>query len=180
MLVPSALRPGGLHSAAEQAGRPGAGRTNKESDHPSFKWNACAENQRQLKNTSEALGDMVTNKEHRTDRYEPVRTACSQTFTEQSDVKEKASEPRAVHASQKHWTSLLKGILGDLDVETVLGVEDSSVRMCICPKCVCKYAVSFKLPGGFIWEGQADAKLRVRNKIFGTEITEQVSSPYRY
>lgn len=73
----------------------------------------------QLENTSEALGDMVTNKEHRTDHYEPVRTACSQIATEPSDVKEKASEPPAVRASGRHWTSLLKGIPGDLDTETV-------------------------------------------------------------
>lgn len=133
----------------------------------------------QLEDTSEALGDMVT-KEHRTGHYEPVRTACSQTATEPSDVKEKASEPPALRASGRHWTSLLKGIPGDLDAETVPGAEDSSVRMCICPKCVCKYAVAFKLPGGFIWEGQADAKLHVWNKIFGTKISEQGSSPYRY
>lgn len=68
----------------------------------------------QLKNTSEALGDVVTNKEHRTDHYEPVRTARSQTATEPSDVKEEASEPPAVRASGRHWTSLLKGIPGNL------------------------------------------------------------------
>lgn len=72
----------------------------------------------QLENTREALGDMVTT-EHRMDHYEPVRTACSQTATEPSDVKEKASEPPAVRASGRHWTSLLKGIPGDLDAETV-------------------------------------------------------------
>lgn len=44
---------------------------------------------------------------------------------------------------------LLKRILGAPDVETdivCLWAEDSSTKMRICPKCVCKYAASFKTP----------------------------------
>lgn len=72
----------------------------------------------------------MTNKEHKTDCYEPVRTAHSQTAMEPSDIREKASEPPAMRASRRHQTSLLKGIPGDLDAETVSLERRTPVRGC--------------------------------------------------